>query len=227
MEKKLAFALDVETSKDASEILHQIEEKDIIIKIGYSLFIRDGIRLSKLVKDLGFELFVDLKLHDIPNTVFNGVKAALDIGADYLTIHALGGVEMIEKAVQAKGNSNLKILAVTVLTSHSEYYKEYIGTKYNLKEFALMLGSMAVEIGVDGLVSSSHEVRDLKEHIKRDFIAVVPGIRFDSEKKDDQTRISTPEQAIKNGADIIVVGRPILNAKDKNLIIRKIKESIT
>lgn len=226
MKKKLAFALDVENPQEAIDILHQIEDRDIIVKIGYSLFIRDGINLSKLIKKLGFELFIDLKLHDIPNTVFNGVKAAIELGADYLTIHSLGGTHMIQKAVEAKGDSNIKLLAVTVLTSHCEDYRDYIGTRYDIKNLAVMLGSVAVDLGVDGLVSSSHEVKDLKQKIGKRFIAVVPGIRFDNDRKDDQVRVATPYEAIKNGADIIVIGRSILKAEDKNSIIRKIKESI-
>lgn len=226
MEKKLAFALDVESSRQAVDILEEIEDRDIIIKIGYSLFIRDGVNLCRVVKDLGFELFLDLKLHDIPNTVYNGVKASVEIGADYLTIHTLGGVQMMQMAVEAKRDANIKLLGVTILTSHSEEYTEYIGSGDSLKGLAVKLGKTAVDLGIDGLVCSSQEVKHLKESIQRDFIAVVPGIRFDDGTKDDQTRVATPTQAVKNGADILVVGRPILKAENKNQIIRQIKESM-
>lgn len=226
MKKKLAFALDVDSSRQAVDILEEIEDRDIIIKVGYSLFIRDGINLCRVVKDLGFELFLDLKLHDIPNTVYNGVKAAAELGADYLTVHTLGGIDMLKKAVEAKKDTDLKLLGVTVLTSHSEDYMSYIETTLSLQSLAIKLGTAAVELGIDGIVCSSHEVKSLKESINREFIAVVPGIRFDSVSKDDQTRVATPQQAVRNGADIIVVGRPILKAEDKNQIIKQIKESI-
>lgn len=226
MEKKLAFALDVDSSKQAVKILEEIEDKDIIIKIGYSLFVRDGINLCRIVKNLGFELFLDLKLHDIPNTVYNGVKAATELGADYLTVHTLGGEQMLQKAVEAKENTPLKLLGVTVLTSHLEDYTAYIQTTLSLKNLAVKLGTVAVNFGIDGLVCSSDEVKFLKESINKEFIAVVPGIRFDSTSKDDQTRVATPQQAVKNGADIIVVGRPILKAEDKTQAIRQIKESL-
>lgn len=226
MKKKLAFALDVDSSRQAVDILEEIEDRDIIIKVGYSLFIRDGINLCRVVKDLGFELFLDLKLHDIPNTVYNGVKAAAELGADYLTVHTLGGIDMLKKAVEAKKDTDIKLLGVTVLTSHSEDYMSYIETTLSLQSLAIKLGTAAVELGIDGIVCSSHEVKSLKESINREFIAVVPGIRFDSVSKDDQTRVATPQQAVKNGADIIVVGRPILKAEDKNQIIKQIKESM-
>lgn len=226
MEKRLAFALDVDSSNQAVEILDGIEDRDIIVKIGYSLFIRDGLRLCRTVKDFGFELFLDLKLHDIPNTVYNGVKAATELGADYLTVHTLGGPEMLSKAVEAKKGTNLKLLGVTILTSHSEDYTDYIQTNLTLPELTVKLGKTAVELGIDGLVCSSKEVKSLRESISKNFIAVVPGIRFDNISNDDQTRVATPWEAVKNGADIIVVGRPVLKSKDKNQVIKQIKESI-
>lgn len=222
MEKKLAFAVDINDLEEAKKVIKEIEHKDIIIKIGYNLFIKGGYGLIDYIKNLGFEIFLDLKLHDIPNTVYNGVLSAKELNIDYLTIHSLGGKEMLEKAYEAKQNSNLKVIAVTILTSHNEEYKTYIKTEYSLKELAFNLAKTAIDIGIDGVVSSAHEVRFLKENINKDFIAVVPGIRFDNNKVDDQQRIATPEEALKNGADIIVVGRPILKAENKNKIIEEI-----
>lgn len=226
MGKRLAFALDVETPEKGLEILETIEDRDIIVKIGYSLFIRGGINLVKRIKSMGFDLFLDLKLHDIPNTVYNGVKGSVELGVDYLTIHTLGGEEMLQKAVIAKEGSSTKLLGVTVLTSHSQEYPAYLGSTLSVDELALKLGSKAVDCGVDGLVCSAHEVRSLKEKIGESFIAVVPGIRLERYTLDDQTRVATPEEAVKNGADIVVVGRPILKAEDKSKVIREIKERI-
>ena len=222
---KIALALDVENDKEAYKILDEIEEK-VIVKVGYLLFIKYGKELVKSIKDRGFELFLDLKLHDIPNTVYNGVKASIEIGADYLTIHTLGGIEMIKKAVEAKENSNLKLLGVTILTSHSQEYVNYIKSQYSLEDLALNLAREGILNGLDGIVCSSHEVKYLKSNIDKPFLAVVPGIRLVAEKTDDQTRIATPKQAVINGADILVIGRPILQSQDKNQTIKKIKEMI-
>jgi len=226
MEKKIALALDVKDINEAKKILKEVEGSQIIIKIGYILFIKGGNDFIKYIKELGFEVFLDLKLHDIPNTIYNGVSAVRDLGVDYLTIHALGGVEMLRKAVEGKEGSNLKLLAVSILTSHSNNYIEYIGSKYTIKELAFKLAKTSVEVGVDGVVSSAEEVKYLKENINKDFIAVVPGIRFEKSTQDDQKRIATPEEAIKLGADILVIGRPILKAENKLKLIQNIYKII-
>ena len=227
MEKRLAFALDVKDLNRAYQILEEISGLKIIVKIGYVLFIKGGKELVKHIKEKGFDIFLDLKLHDIPNTVYNGVSAATDLGVDYLTIHTLGGVDMMKKAVEAKGDSNLKLLGVTILTSHDESYIKYIGTKYTLKELTLHLAEEGIKNGLDGIVCSSHEVKEIKESIKRDFLAVVPGIRLKGgESEDDQSRISTPKKAIQQGADIIVVGRPILNSKNRKETIKQILKEL-
>ena len=227
MEKRLAFALDVKDLNQAYQILEEISGLKIIVKIGYVLFIKGGKELVKHIKEKGFDIFLDLKLHDIPNTVYNGVSAATDLGVDYLTIHTLGGVDMMKKAVEAKGDSNLKLLGVTILTSHDESYIKYIGTKYTLKELTLHLAEEGIKNGLDGIVCSSHEVKEIKESIKRDFLAVVPGIRLKGgESEDDQSRISTPKKAIQQGADIIVVGRPILNSKNRKETIKQILKEL-
>ena len=223
--KKIALALDVQSIKEAEGVLSRIKQP-IIIKIGYSLFIRYGKEIVELSKSKGFEVFLDLKLHDIPNTVFNGVKSARELGVDYLTIHTLGGEEMIKKAVEAKKGSNLKILGVTILTSHDENYLKYLGTTYGLNQLILKLADTAVRNSIDGIVCSSLEVEMLKREIKEDFIAVVPGIRPEIDKKDDQKRVATPKEAINKGADILVIGRPILKAEDKNKKIEMILKEI-
>ncbi len=225
LEPRLALALDVKDLKEACDILEQLRDEKIIIKIGYQLFIKEGINIVKKIKDMGFELFLDLKLHDIPNTVYNGVKSAVDIGADYLTLHTLGGKEMMEKAVEAKKGSDLKLLGVTILTSHSEDYLEYLGTRYSLDQLALKLAKTAIDAGIDGIVSSPFEVRSIKEKIGKDFISVTPGIRF-SKTDDDQKRVATPEFAVKEGADILVIGRPIIRAENKKKLIKEIQRTI-
>ena len=222
---KLALALDVKEIDRAKNILEEIKGYPLIVKIGYVLFIQGGVQFIEYIKNSGFDIFLDLKLHDIPNTVYNGVVAASKIGVDYLTIHSLGGEDMLKMAVEGKGE-NLKLLAVSILTSHGEDYLKYIGSKYSLDELTLKLSRTAVSCGVDGVVSSAHEVKRLKKEITRNFISVVPGIRLSGTEKDDQKRTATPREAIINGADILVVGRPILNSPDKRATIEKILNEI-
>jgi len=226
LERKLAVALDVRDKNSALKILDDLKGKNLIIKIGYALFLKEGFEIITHVKERGFEVFLDLKLHDIPNTVYNAVLSAVDKKIDYLTLHALGGREMLLKAVEAKNNSKLKLLAVTVLTSHSEDYMEFLGSKYSLQQFALKLAQTAVEVGVDGIVSSPFEVRTLKNSIGKEFLAVTPGIRLGEEKKDDQKRTATPEFAIKEGANILVIGRPILSSRNKRELVEEILQKI-
>ncbi len=225
-EKKLAVALDVSNMDDVEEVLTDIGDQKVIIKIGYRLFIKYGLSVVEKIKSYSYEVFLDLKLHDIPNTVYNGVLSAVDIGVDYLTIHTLGGVEMLERAVDAKSGSNLKLLGVTILTSHSNDYLKYIGTKYSLEDLVFNLAKTAVNIGVDGIVCSAEEVEKLKADIGRDFTAVVPGIRFPEDEKSDQKRVATPEVALKSGADILVVGRPIINSKNRSEAVKKFLDEL-
>ncbi|NPA52580.1 MAG: orotidine-5'-phosphate decarboxylase [Aquificae bacterium] len=219
---KLALALDTREFKEAVQILEEIKYKNIIIKIGYALFIKHGVDVIKIVKDKGFELFLDLKLHDIPNTVYNGVLSAVENGVDYLTVHILGGEQMLKKAVEAKKNSNLKLLGVTILTSHTQEYLNFLKIPLNLEELVLKLAKTGLDTGIDGLVCSTEEVQMLKTRLEKDFIAVVPGIRPEGTSNDDQKRVATPSQAVSSGADIIVVGRPILKSDNKNKTIEKI-----
>jgi len=223
---KLAIALDFTEIEDAEKFLYDLEDKNLIIKVGYSLFIKYGNAITDFIKNRGFELFLDLKLHDIPNTVYNAVKGALYLEADYLTIHTLGGKEMLEKAVEAKEGTDLKLLGVTVLTSHDESFMEFLGSKHTIEELALKLAKTAVEAGIDGIVSSVFEVEKLKKHIEKEFLSVTPGIRIDKDKKDDQKRVATVEDAVKAGSDIVVIGRPVINAENPNEVIRQIKEKL-
>ncbi len=223
-EKRIAVALDVRDIKEAENILKDISDYRLIIKIGYALFIKYGKDITDLVKSMGFDIFLDLKLHDIPNTVYNGVLSAVDLGVNYLTVHTLGGKEMLQKAVEAKNGSDLKLLGVTVLTSHSDDYTEYIGSRYTINQLALKLAKEAVDSGIDGIVSSAYELRSLRESIGKRFISVVPGIRLSKNKKDDQKRVATPEEALSFGADILVIGRPIVKAENRKEALGKFIE---
>ncbi len=223
---ELAIALDFTEIEDAEKFLYDLEDKDVIIKVGYSLFVKYGNAITDFIKNRGFKLFLDLKLHDIPNTVYNGVKGAVYLEADYLTIHTFGGREMLEKAVEAKEGSNLRLLGVTVLTSLDNKYLEFLGINDIIENLTLKLANLAVETGIDGIVCSPQEVKYLKSNINKDFIAVTPGIRPNSENKDDQKRTMDVKTAISEGSDILVIGRPIIKAEDPNKVIKEIKQSL-
>jgi orotidine-5'-phosphate decarboxylase len=222
---KLCVALDTDRER-ALEIAWELADLPIIFKVGYKLFVPYG---SGMVRDLksvsmGAPVFLDLKLHDIPNTVRNGVLGANTLGVEFLTVHTLGGREMIRAAAEVKGN--LTLLGVTLLTSHDEGYLKEIGVNLPREEFVFKLAEIGLENGCDGLVCSAHEVEALKKRFGN-FLAVVPGIRLERIEGDDQKRVATPEEAIERGADIIVVGRPIVNAENPRAVAEEILKRIS
>ena len=222
---KLCVALDTDYEK-AINLVEELKGYPLIFKVGYKLFVPYGKEIIETIKRISpkSELFLDLKLHDIPNTVRNGVIGANQLGVDYLTLHTLGGKEMIETAAGVKGN--LKLLGVTLLTSHDGGYLKEIGINLTKEEFILRLAKIGLENGCDGLVCSAHEVGFLKEHLGN-FIAVVPGIRPKGSAKGDQKRVATPREAVERGADILVVGRPIVEASNPKAVVETILEEIS
>ena len=221
MQPKLCLALDTGLQK-VRDLVRALKGYPLVYKIGYRLFLPFGPSVVDEIKEISGngEIFLDLKLHDIPNTVRNGVKEASNLGVNYLTLHTLGGIEMVKAASEVKGDT--KLLGVTLLTSHGSDYLEFIGTNLGKEEFVLRLAKAALEGGCDGLVCSAHEVEFLKRELGRDFIAVVPGIRLKKNINDDQKRVATPEEALDRGADMLVVGRPILNAEKPIKVVEEI-----
>lgn len=215
---RLIVAVDVD-SLDAARTLVQLLAPQVRwFKIGFELFTREGPAAAALVKDAGANLFLDLKFHDIPNTVRGGVKSALAHGADLLTLHASGGSAMLRAAREAAdeaGRSDAILVGVTVLTHLSESdFNSIFDSKRKIDETVIALAKVARAGGMNGVVASARELPAIKRAIARDFIVVTPGIRLAGAGKDDQTRVVTPDQAIRDGADYIVVGRPITAAKD-------------
>jgi len=196
-----------------------------IIKIIYC-------RIVKLIQECGpAGVFLDLKLHDIPATVAGAMRGIIDLGVQFVTVHCGETPEMLKAAVAAAGRS-VGVLGVTVLTSVSAediqaagFSQEYF---YNMAVLVMKRAAMASAAGCAGIVCSGHEVKSVKEKFGRDFITVTPGIRplWDVSGKDDQKRITTPAQAVQNGADYLVIGRPIRNAKDPREAARRIAEEI-
>ncbi len=216
--RKIIIALDVKNREEARSVLESLPEARIF-KVGLELFTAEGPAMIDLVKSFGKEVFLDLKLHDIPNTVAGAVKSAVRHSVAMLTLHAAGGREMMKKAVEAaretaeKENKPLPlILGVTVLTSLKDNDLQEIGFSDSSRNQVLRLARLAVESGIEGIVCSPQELDPLRAELGSGVRIITPGIRPAWAEAQDQKRIMTPEEAIKKGADFLVIGRPITRA---------------
>ena len=218
---KLCVALDVERER-ALQLVKELSPLGVVFKVGPKLFLESGGEVVEFIKKRECEIFLDLKLHDIPNTVKLAVEEAKKLGVDYLTIHTLGGREMMEWAVSACGDA--KLIGVTVLTSHGEEYLEFLRSGFkNLEDFSLYLARTAKECGLYGVVSSVREARRIKE--ETGLFVVTPGVRISSEHG-DQKRVSTPEKAVREGSDMIVMGRDVYGSEDPKGAVLSVLERI-
>ncbi len=214
---ELIVALDRASSKETGIILNKMPAAIKWYKIGLELFTADGPAAIATLHARKKNIFLDLKLHDIPNTVVRAIHAAAGHGVSLLTVHALGGETMIRAAAEAAKTIGdkakaPKIIAVTILTSHSQEDLAAIGIQRKMSDQVLALAELALKCGVDGLVASVNEAPFLRKKFGNDFILVVPGIRPAGAENKDQKRVATPTMAIKAGADFLVVGRPIKDA---------------
>ena len=224
MQTKLIVALDFDNRVDALMLIDKLNPTDCALKVGNELFVLLGSDFVRELVQRQFKVFLDLKFHDIPNTVSRAIKAAASLGVWMLNVHASGGLDMMvaaKKAINELEKPPL-LIAVTVLTSLSEAALASTGVKMSLQETALHLAKMAQEAGLDGVVCSAAEVAMIKAHCGRDFLTVTPGIRFESNASDDQVRTVTPEQALSVGCDYLVVGRPITRAENPKQVVQKI-----
>lgn len=210
MATELITALDVDTHEAALKIVAGCGLCRWF-KVGSQLFARGGPDTVRAIKDRGKQVFLDLKLHDIPNTVGKAARAAADLGASLITLHACGGRKMIAAAREAVEGSETRVLAVTVLTSLSDtMLREEVGLPETPAEAVARYARLAVDAGAHGVVASPLEITMLREAIGPEPVIVTPGIRPAGSAKGDQARVMTPRQAAEAGADFIVVGRPIL-----------------
>ena len=208
MKKKLIVALDFDSAEPALKFLDNLDPKRCLVKVGLELFISEGWQILDLISEKGFEIFLDLKLHDIPNTVANSIRKISNFNVALTTIHLNGGKDMIEAASSEK-RGNIKILGVSILTSLSKNdILEITDTKFDI--YFNNLISIASNTNIDGVVCSPNELIKLKNFKK---LKVVPGIRNDI-SDDDQKRVMGPMEAYKKGADFIFVGRPITKSED-------------
>lgn len=230
---RLIIALDVDTKDAALALVGKLKKDAGMFKIGSELFTSCGPEIVREIKKSGCEVFLDLKFHDIPNTVAKVAVAATRLGVSIFNVHALGGTDMMKKAAEAvkeeSGKLKIgkpKVIAVTILTSADENSLKKIGISDNMENQVLKLAKLAADSGLDGVVASPSEVKLIRKNLGEDFVIVTPGVRPSWAAKNDQKRIATPREAVDNGASFIVVGRPIIKADDPVIAARKILEEI-
>ncbi|MFL2825912.1 MAG: orotidine-5'-phosphate decarboxylase [Coraliomargaritaceae bacterium] len=225
---ELILALDCEDRKSALDLIKPLQGHLKWVKIGLQMFTAYGLPFVHEIKSMGYNVFLDLKLHDIPNTVAKAILSLSSASIDLLTIHASGGSEMCAYAVKARdeSNPNLKLLAVTVLTSMNQQQMEALNVNKPVQDHVLDLAKISVDANVDGIVSSTHELKLLRETLGNDPLIVTPGIRPKGADLNEQKRVMTPSDAKELGADYIVVGRPIYKSEDPLESVKSILEDI-
>ena len=227
--KDLIIAMDFPSKEKADEFLVNFKGQKLFLKIGMELFYKEGPQIVKEYKKLGHKIFLDLKLHDIPNTVKSATKSLIDLDVDMINFHISGGFNMLKEANEVIINSNKNIIAlgVTMLTSNDEniMHKEIkIDNNLSLNDVILSYANLAKNAGLQGIVCSALEVPKIKENLGDNFVTVTPGIRPKSSQNDDQKRVVSPSDARNLGSDYIVVGRPITKSENPLDAYRKIKK---
>lgn len=230
MNKRIIVAMDVPSRGDAISLARRLDPNLCRLKVGMELFTAAGPMVVEDLKKLGFDIFLDLKFHDIPNTVAGAIRSAAGLGVWMVNIHALGGRKMMEAAVNAiYGTAREEhpiIIGVTVLTSMDAESLEEIGIHETPAEEVLRLAKLSKDSGLDGVVCSGQEASAIQKVCGDSFALVTPGIRLPDGQQDDQARIVTPEMAIKNGAHYLVVGRPITGASNPVLALQDFNNRI-
>ncbi len=228
--KPILVALDYDNKNHALQLIDQLDPNMCRLKVGKEMFTLFGPQLVKDIHDRGFDLFLDLKFHDIPNTVAKAVAAAAELGVWMTNVHASGGLAMMEaakKALQPYGNDAPMLIAVTVLTSMSDEDLKLIGIDVPAFEHVQRLAKLTKQAGLDGVVCSAQESNVLKSLLGQDFKLITPGIRPVGSDVGDQHRVMTPPQALAAGSDYLVIGRPITKAADPLAALQAIHQSLT
>ncbi len=221
MRERLIVALDVDDLEQAAELVRQLAGEVGMFKIGKQLFTHAGPQAVRQIQELGGEIFLDLKFHDIPNTVAKAAIEATRLGVKMFNVHASGSLEMmrltakeVRRVCRQQKLRKPIMLAVTVLTSLNQDDLQRVGVERKVADQVVRLALLTKEAGMDGVVASPHEVADIREACGRRFVIVTPGIRPSDGNRNDQQRVMTPQNAVRGGVDYIVVGRPIIEAKD-------------
>lgn len=224
----IIVALDFPNEKEALELVSQLEPGRCRLKVGKELFTRSGPELVKKLVKQNFDVFLDLKFHDIPNTVARACQAGADLGVWMINVHAMGGRKMLEAAREALpvNDSNPKLIAVTVLTSMGTEDLKEIGLNHSPAEQVKHLATLTNDCGLDGVVCSPQEISLLREDLDTSFELITPGIRPQWSVTGDQKRIMTPAEAMQAGSNYLVIGRPITQADDPMLALEKIETEL-
>ena len=218
---RLIVALDFHTMDDVKKLVHELGDSVSYYKVGMELFYSVGAPVVTWLREQGKQVFLDLKLHDIPNTVAGGLCSLMNLGADMLNVHAQGGYTMLHTAAErlheAAAAQNIlcpKLIAITILTSMNQSDWQGLGQEIPIREQVVRLAKLTQSAGLDGVVASPQEAAAIREVCGEDFLIVTPGVRPAGASLDDQSRIATPAQALKNGASQLVIGRPIRAAEN-------------
>jgi orotidine-5'-phosphate decarboxylase len=222
---RLIVALDFPSQAKALALVSALSGSISIYKIGLQLYTAAGPAIVQAVAATGAKIFLDLKLHDIPNTVAKAVAAAGELGVAMLSVHLSGGSAMLKAAGEAKP-PHLSLLGVTMLTSATQETLGEIGVAAEMPEHVLRLAELGQQTGIDGLITSPREVGLLRQRLGSEIVLVTPGVRPAWAAADDQKRFTTPREAIKNGADYLVIGRPITAAADPRAAVERIVEEL-
>ncbi|MBM7603394.1 orotidine-5'-phosphate decarboxylase [Metabacillus crassostreae] len=232
MQRPLIIALDFQDRLEVDEFLRHFQEEKLFVKVGMELFYQEGPSIISHIKQLGHDIFLDLKLHDIPNTVKQAMRGLAKLEVDLVNVHAAGGKKMMTAAIEGlnegtpTGKKRPTCIAVTQLTSTSQgMVQDELLINRNLDDVVLHYAKLAKESGLDGVVCSTHEVEVINEEIGDSFITVTPGIRMKEDSADDQTRIATPDQARLLGSTAIVVGRSITKQQNPYEAYLHVKKS--
>jgi orotidine-5'-phosphate decarboxylase len=224
----IVVALDYPTAQQAIEMAKQLDPSKYRVKVGKELFTASGPAVIEQLHKLDFDVFLDLKFHDIPNTCAGAVAAAAELGVWMVNVHASGGERMMNAAAEAIANKNNKplLIAVTVLTSMEQADLAGIGLDVSPQQQVERLATLAKQSGMDGVVSSAQEIELIKNLCGKDFLTVTPGIRPVGSEAGDQRRIMTPQQAVNAGGDYMVIGRPITQARNPEQVCIDIINSL-
>lgn len=227
-EPRTIVALDFVDWESTRRFVDQVTPRQCRLKVGKELFTREGPAIVRFLQQRGFDVFLDLKFHDIPHTVAQAIQAACDLGVWMVNVHALGGMAMMKAAreIVVRGNYSVHLIAVTILTSLTDDDLAAVGMNGSVKEFVRRLAEAARTAGLNGVVCSAHEAAMLRARIGPDWLLVTPGVRLDAISNDDQKRIMTPAQACAAGADYLVIGRPVTCADNPSQVLLTIENEI-
>ena len=228
MSSRVIIALDYADANSAMALVDRLEPSDCKVKVGKELFTAAGPAFVAALAQRGFDVFLDLKFHDIPNTVAQACKAAAQLGVWMVNVHALGGRAMMQAAREAieSASRQPKLIAVTVLTSMTESDLREVGIEASPLTQAMKLAQLAGDCGLDGVVCSAHEAGAVRDRVGSRFLRVTPGIRLPDDSVGDQKRVMTPQVAIESGASYLVIGRSVTRAADPLSVLARINREI-